>query len=293
LLRYEKRPAGNGFPEVSYGRILKDKSIDAVVIATPSGLHYELARAALERGMDVLVEKPMTLETKQAGALVKLARRKKRILMVDHIFLFNEAVRKIKELADRGELGDILYIDSTRANLGLFQKDSNVIFDLAVHDFSIVQYLLNVRPESVRAFGRRHFTAQEEVGYINVNYGKKVFAHFHVSWLSPVKIRRLIIVGTRKMLVYDDTEPAEKIRVYEKGVITSKIPEEIKISYRTGDVWLPNVLNKEALATLAGEFIEALTTRKSPLSDGKFGAEVVRLLEKSTLSVRTGKKISL
>lgn len=281
----------------SFDEILKDSDLDAVIVATPTKFHFELAKSTLELGKDVLIEKPMTIDTKEAKILVDLAQKKKKILMVDHTFLYNEAVKKIKEILNSGELGEVLYMDSVRANLGLFQKDSNAIYDLASHDFSIIQYLLDKKPVSVQAFGKSHINKQEDVCYVFVEYAGGIFAHFHLSWLSPLKIRKTIIVGTKKMLVYDDVEPSEKIRIYEKGVtivpgLTKKL-ESANISYRTGDAWMPNIKGTEALSLMARDFIDCITKRTQPLSNGKMGYEVVELLEKSTLSLRGNKKILL
>ena len=281
----------------SYQDLLDDSELDGIVIATPTKLHHPLTKQALLSGKDVLMEKPMTLTSTEAGELVSLAAKLNKILMVDHTFLFHEAVRKIKSLIESGEIGDVLYIDSVRANLGLFQKDSNVIYDLASHDFSIIQYLLGGSPIWLQAHGKSHFNNQEDISYIYAEYPKNISVHLHVSWLSPLKIRRMIIVGTKKMIAYDDLEPAEKIRIYEKGIDLekelSKNVNEIRINYRSGDVWLPNLKISEALSQLAKEFIAAMNDRKTPLSDGKFGLQIIKILEKSTESLRSGKKISL
>lgn len=289
------------FPSIitttDYREVLSDPEISAVVIATPTRFHFPLAKDALEAGKDVLIEKPMTLNLLEAKKLVAIASKKKRILMVDHTFLYNEAVRKIKEIVDSGNLGDILYIDSVRANLGLFQNDSNVIFDLATHDFSIISYLLNKKPLSVQAYGKSHVNKQEDVAHVISEYQGGMFAHLHVSWLSPLKVRTMSIIGTKRMLIYNDVNPSEKICVYEKGVsieggLTKKL-EEQKISYRSGDAFLPNIKSTEALSLMASDFINSISKRSEPLSGGKLGASVVELLEKSTESLRTGKKIRL
>jgi predicted dehydrogenase len=278
-----------------YEDLLHDSELDAAIIATPTKFHYQVARDFLRAGKDVLIEKPMTLTSKEAGLLVEIARKQKKIIMVDHTFIYNEAVRKIKEVIKSGSLGDILYLDSVRANLGLFQQDSNVIFDLATHDFSIVQYLLEDTPVWLQAFGKSHYNKQEDVAYIIAQYAKNISVHIQVSWLSPLKVRQLLIVGTKKMLVYDDVNSAEKIRIYEKGVdlvpgLTTKL-EEAKVSYRSGDAWLPNIKGTEALSLVAREFIEAILTRRKPISDGLMGLNVVSALEKATESARSGKKI--
>ncbi|MBI3397180.1 Gfo/Idh/MocA family oxidoreductase [Candidatus Woesebacteria bacterium] len=279
----------------NYKDILNDKSIDAIIIATPVKYHYKLAKDAIISGKHVLIEKPMTIKYLEGKKLCALAKKHKKIIMVDHTFLYNEAVDKIKELISSPDFGKILYIDSTRANLGLFQTDINVLYDLAPHDFSIVNYLLNSGPTSVQSYGKSHFNSQEDVSYIFAEYPNGVFVHFHLSWLSPLKIRKMIIVGIKKMLVYDDTKPSEKIKVYDKGVSLekegTKKANEIKIGYRSGDVWLPDLKTSEPLAKMAGEFIKSISTNTQPISSGAFGVEIVKVLEKSTKSLRTGRKI--
>lgn len=280
----------------NFDQIAKDKSIDAVIIATPTRSHFLLAKKALLSGKDVLIEKPMTLESKKAWELVRLAKKLDRIIMVDHTFLFNEAIIKIKKILNKKEIGDVLYIDAVRTNLGLFQKDSNVIFDLATHDLSIVNYLLEGYPNTIQAHTQTHFGKQEEVAYILAAYPKKISVHIHVSWLSPVKIRRMLIVGTKKMIVYDDVEPTEKIRIYDKGIVVPKLQEEVqevKIGYRSGDVWLPKVNVIEPLSLLIKEFIYSIKEHQQPKSNGQFGAEIVELLENATQSARKGRKVSL
>lgn len=288
------------FPSVivtsNYQDLLDDKELDGIVIATPTKFHYPLAKQALEKGKDILIEKPMALNSGEANELVSLATKLGRVIMVDHTFLFNEAVRKLKSIINSGEIGNIIYIDSTRANLGLFQKDSNAIFDLATHDFSIIQYILGSSPEWLQAFGRSHFNGQEDVCYIYAEYPKKISVHLHVSWLSPLKIRRMIIVGTKKMITYDDIEVSEKIRIYEKGIDLEKVSvkdsQETKVNYRSGDILIPNLKTTEALSTLAREFVNAMKSRNVVISDGKFGADIVKILENSTKSLRSGKRIS-
>lgn len=276
--------------------VLSDKDLDAVVIATPTITHFPLAKQALLSGKHVLVEKPMVMDKKQADELLKISKAKKKILMVDHTFLFNEAVLKIKSLIDKGEIGDILYIDSVRVNLGLFQKDVNVVYDLASHDFSIIQFLLNKKPTYVSANGSQHFNRQEDVAYILAEYPNKVFAHVHVSWLSPAKVRRMLIIGTKKMVLYDDNEPTEKVKVYDKGVVfkhTKKDVDEMKIGYRSGDVWLPKINTVEPLSQLTKEFIDSIENNKKPKSDVAFGRDVMHILESATKSIRTGRKVKI
>lgn len=280
----------------NYEDILEDSEVDAVIIATPTKSHYPLAKMALASGKDVLIEKPMTLNTEEAKDLFEISKKEKRIIMVDHTFLFTQAVRKLKKIIDNGELGDIVYIDSVRINLGLFQTDSNVAFDLATHDISILQFLLGVNPISTTCVAKPYYSTQEEIFYLHLDYPKKVSCHLHVSWLSPLKIRRMMIVGTKKMAVYDDVEQSEKIKIYDKGVIVEKLKkgtktaEQVRIGYRSGDIKSPNLDIKEALRIMSSEFINALETRKKPLSDGEFGLKVVNILEVATSSSRSGKK---
>lgn len=277
--------------------LLKDRELDAIVLATPTKTHFDLARQAIEAGKDVLIEKPMVASYSQAQRLVALAKKHKRIVMVDHTFLFNDAVVKIKKLLKSPDFGDILYIDSVRINLGLFQSDINVIFDLASHDFSIINYLLDAQPVSVYAQAKTHFGQWEDVAYVTAEYPKNVFAHVHLSWLSPLKVRRMLIVGTKKMILYDDIESAEKVRLYDKGVVLrgrlAKNAEQVKIGYRSGDVWLPKIDIGEPLSILVREFIQATKTRRLPKSNVEFGATVIDILEKATKSARTGKEIKL
>lgn len=286
------------FPHIlttqDFGEILNDESIDAVILATPTNTHFELSLAALNAGKDVLVEKPMVQTFKQAKILNQLAKKKDKILMVDHTFLFNPAVIKIKQLIDKGEIGKILYIDSTRTNLGLFQKDINVIFDLAAHDFSIIQYFLGTKPKKIATVGKSHFNNQIDMAYITASYTDDISAHIHVSWLSPVKVRRMLITGTKKMIVYDeDNAPAEKVRVYDKGIILvgrANNIEQIKIGYRSGDVWLPHIDVVEPLSLLAQSFVDAIIGRKVSKSDGIFGLEIIKILEAATSVLNKGPK---
>jgi len=240
-------------------------------------------------GKDVLIEKPMVLSGREADELLEIAKKNKRIVMVDHTFLYNSAVLQIKKLIDGGEIGDILYMDSVRANLGLFQKDVNVVYDLASHDFSIIQYLLGSKPISVSAHGDSHFGKQEDVAYIMARYSRKTFAHVHVSWLSPAKVRRFLVIGTKKMVVYDDMESSEKIKVYDKGVFfeqKGKAVQQLKIGYRSGDVWIPKIDVVEPLSSLVNDFINSVEKRTTPVSSGRLGGEVVSILEQATKSIR-------
>lgn len=264
----------------NYDEILKDPDLDAVVIAVPAKFHYEIAKKALVVSKDVLIEKPMTLIAKEASQLVEIAKKNKRILMVDHTFLFTEAIKKLKEIMDSKTLGDIIYIDCVRINLGLIQNDSNVLFDLAVHDIAILKYLLGNDPKKVSAIGKKYFGKQEEIGYITLEYPQNIIVNLHVSWLSPLKVRKIMIIGTKRMVVYDDVEISEKIKIYDKGIETDKI--QTRINYRTGDTSSPNLPIKEGLSVMCNEFIKSIITRKFPISDGYFGLKVIEVLEDAT-----------
>lgn len=278
-------------------KVLGNKTIDGVVIATPTRFHHEVAKKALLNNKHVLIEKPMALNLVQAKELVALGEKKGKVVMVDHTFLFNDAVTKIKKIISNGELGDIVYIDSVRANLGLFQHDINVIYDLAAHDFSIINFLLDQKPLSIHATGKSHYNKQEDVAYIHAQYPKNIDVHLHVSWLSPLKIRRMSIVGTRKMILYDDNEPAEKIKIYDKGVTVDMDPlsaEQVRIGYRSGDAWLPNINFIEPLGIMLKAFVNAMKKYQlNTLSAGQFALEVMEDLEAATKSVRTGKIVKL
>lgn len=280
----------------SVEKVLQDSSLDGVVIATPTITHFSLAKQALLSGKDVLIEKPMVISSEQAEELVDLAEKKGKIIMVDHTFLFNNAVLKIKDLIDSGELGEILYIDSVRANLGLFQTDVNVIYDLASHDFSIIQFLIGLAPKTFQATGKSHYSHQEDLAYITIEYPQNIMAHVQVSWLSPLKVRSMFIVGSKKMIVYDDTKQAEKISVYDKGIVkdhsNTQLAEQMKIGYRTGDVWLPKIEIMEALTLMITSFIEAMESRIQPKSGGRFSLGIIRMLEAATQSVKTSKKVN-
>ena len=286
-----------------YEALLKDARLDAVVVATPVGTHYRFAREALLAGKHVLVEKPMAASAREAEELVELAGRQRLTLMVDHTFVYTGAVRKIREIVAGGELGELLYFDSTRINLGLFQHDINVVWDLAPHDLSIMDYVLGERrPVAVTATGCCHVERGiENIAYVMLHFPEEFIAHFHFNWLSPVKIRRALIAGSRKMVVYDDIEPTEKVRVYDSGVTASRGPAAAAgagddreaayrtlVSYRTGDVWVPKLDQTEALRYVCGEFLAAVRERRRPLTDGESGLRVVRLLEAAQESIRQG-----
>lgn len=266
------------------------KDIDAVAIATPVSSHYPLAKQALEAGKHVMVEKPMTATVAQAEELVALAAANQRVLMVDHTFAYTSAVRKIKSLITSGEMGRVLYYDSVRINLGLFQHDVNVLWDLAVHDLAIMDFALGMEPVAVSATGLSHLQGQHEnIAYLTCYFAENVIAHFHLNWLSPVKIRRTIIGGDKKMLVFDDLEPSEKLKIYDCGASLQSAPKErlhkALIDYRTGDMWSPHLDQSEALRLEAAHFVDCIENGKTPDTDGQAGLRVVRILEAANESL--------
>ncbi len=267
---------------------LRSPSIDAVAIVTPVSTHYALAKAALENGKHVFVEKPFTATAAQAEALIELAERKRLQIMVDHTFLFNGAVRKIKELVDGGVLGPLYYYDSTRVNLGLFQHDVNVIWDLAPHDLSIIDHLIGAEPEMVLATGSAHLNGHADVAYITLGFPRGVIAHVAVSWLSPVKLRTTLVGGERRMVVWNDLEPAEPVKVYDKGVqVTSQRGiHELLVSYRSGDMWAPRIDQVEPLNLETRYFLDCVASGTTPINDGRAGLRVVRMLEAADESLR-------
>ena len=288
-----------------FRELLNDPRIDAVAIATPVHTHFELGMQALRAGKHVLVEKPMTMDVEQALRLVDEADRRGLKLAVDHTFVFSSAVRKIRELASAGDLGDVYYYDSVRVNLGLFQHDVNVIWDLAVHDLSIMDYILPAQPVAVTASGMGHVDGEpENMAYVTLHFDTRVMAHVHVNWLAPVKVRRTLIGGSRKMIVYDDLEPSEKIKVYDKGITVNDAAANgngngqryaMLVNYRSGDVWSPQIdIATEALTVELRHFLECIRENRTPLVDGHAGLRVVRLLEAATQSMRNaGRPVEL
>lgn len=270
--------------------LLTDSAIDAVAIATPVSSHFDLAMQALQSGKHVLVEKPLASSSEQAMTLIDEARKRDLLLMVDHTFIYTGAVRKIREMISLGELGDIYYYDSVRVNLGLFQHDVNVIWDLAVHDLAIMDFVLDSKPVAVSATGISHIAGQpENVAYITLFFADSRIAHLHVNWLAPVKVRRTLIGGSEKMIVYDDLEPSEKVKVYDKGVTLSASPEavyKLLVSYRSGDMWAPNIDQTEGLQTEVRHFIDCIERNQQPASDGHAGLRVLRILEAAERSMR-------
>jgi len=270
--------------------VLADPAIDAIAVATPVHSHYELGLAALMAGKHVWIEKPMTETSVQARKLVDEADRRKRVLLVDHTFIYTGAVRKMAEIIRSGDLGHIYYYDSIRVNLGLFQRDVSVISDLAVHDFSILDHLLGENPVAVSASGTNHFPGTpENLAYITLFYGSGTIAHANVSWLAPVKVRQILVGGSRKMITYDDVEPSEKIKVYDKGVSFTDDPQQIyqmRVGYRTGDMWAPKLDVAEALQVEGEHFVDCIEHAKTPQTDGRLGLRVVELIEAATSSMR-------
>ena len=270
--------------------LLADPEIDAISIVTPVATHFELALQALQADKHVLVEKPLAATSEQAIQLIEEAQRRNRVLMVDHTFVYTGAVRKIREIVASNTLGDVYYYDSVRVNLGLFQRDVNVLWDLAVHDLSIMDYVLPVKPVAVSATGISHIPGKpENVAYMTLFFENRQIAHLHVNWLAPVKVRRTLIGGSEKMIVYDDLEPSEKVKVYDRGVTLfpeSEAAYELLVSYRSGDMWAPRLDTTEGLRTEALHFIDCIENNKRPETDGQAGLRIVRILEAAEKSLR-------
>ena len=268
--------------------ILRSPKIDAVAVITPVWTHYELARAALEHGKHVFVEKPFTSTSAQAQELIELAERKNLTIMVDHTFLFTGAVRKIRELTESGALGELYYYDSLRVNLGLFQHDVSVIWDLAPHDLAIMDHLIKGEPEAVVATGEKHLNDVEDIAFMTIYFPNSVIAHINVNWLSPVKIRMTMIGGQKKMLVWNDLVADEKIRVYDKGVdiASGDKVREMLVSYRSGDMWAPHLEQVEALRVELDYFGECIANKIVPINGGQAGLRVVKILEAAEVSIQ-------
>lgn len=267
--------------------VIASPDVDVIAVVSPVWTHYELAKAALENGKHVFVEKPFTSNTTQAEELIELAARKNLRIMVDHTFLFTGAVRKIRQLIDDGSLGNLYYYDSTRVNLGLFQHDCNVLWDLAPHDLSIMDHVLKTSPEAVVATGQGHLNGHEDVAFITVYFPEKVIAHINVNWLSPVKVRTTLIGGEKRMLVWNDLDPDEKVKVYDKGVNVSSREGvyELLVSYRSGDMWAPQLEQGEALRQEMSYFVECISSGVDPFNDGRAGLRVVKMLEAASESL--------
>lgn len=269
--------------------LIKSDKVDAVVIATPVFSHFPLAEKALLAGKHVLLEKPMTTSLAEAQKLVEIAEKKKLVLMVDHTFLYTGAVQKLKEIIEDGTLGKIQYFDSTRINLGLFQQDVNVLWDLAPHDISIMDYLVNERPITVQAIGQSHSPKEHEnIAYLVLKFQSSLIAHFNCSWVSPVKIRSTLIGGDKKMVLFNDMEPTEKIKIYDTGFSIRNDEEKnnLLIDYRVGDIYIPKLSTKEALSAMAFDFQSAVEKGTKPISDWKSGLVVSAILEASQQSIR-------
>jgi len=267
--------------------LISSPEIDAVAVVSPVWTHYELAKAALMNGKHVFVEKPFTSTAAQGEELINLAAQKNLKIMVDHTFLFTGAVRKIRQLLDENALGNLYYYDSTRVNLGLFQHDVNVLWDLAPHDLSIMDYLIKGTPEAIVATGQGHLNGHEDVAFMTLYFPEKVIAHINVNWLSPVKVRTTLIGGEKRMLVWNDLESDEKVKVYDKGVkITSREGVyELLVSYRSGDMWSPQLEQAEALRLELEYFVDCVSTGQQPFNDGCAGLRVVRMLEAASESL--------
>jgi predicted dehydrogenase len=270
--------------------IFSDPKIDAVAIATPVSTHFDLALAALKAGKHVMVEKPMTVTTEQAQRLIDEANRRNLVLMVDHTFVYTGAVQKMRELVASHALGDIYYYDSVRVNLGLFQHDVNVLWDLAVHDLSIMDYVLQSKPRAVSATGMSHISGRpENIAYLTLFFESNLIAHIHVNWLAPVKVRRTLIGGSQKMIVFDDLDPSEKVKVYDKGITVNGNTESVYqmlVGYRTGDMWAPQLDAAEALRTEGLHFVRCIEQGDRPITDGTAGLRVVKILEAATQSMK-------
>jgi len=269
--------------------VIDDTSVDAVVIATPVQTHFELGMAGLRAGKHVMMEKPLAATSEQAARLIEEAERRRLALMVDHTFVFTPAVQKMRELTRAGELGDIQYYDSVRINLGLFQHDVDVLWDLAVHDLSIMDCVLDRSPVAVSGTGLSHVAGSpENIAYLTMFFEGRLIAHVHANWLAPVKIRRTLLGGTRRMLVFDDLEASEKIKIYDRGISVDPSPDNVtlmRIGYRTGDMWSPQLALREALYVAARHFVDVITTKVAPMSDGHAGLRIVRLLEAASQSM--------
>lgn len=280
-----------------FNDIVSSPTIDAVAIVTPVFTHFDLAKKALQNGKHIFVEKPFTSTVAQASELIDIADKNNLKIMVDHTFLFTGAVSKIKELIDDNSLGDLYYYDSARVNLGLFQHDINVVWDLAPHDLSIMDYIINEKPDSITANGKAHFNnGLEDIAYLTIHFRNNLIAHFNINWLSPVKIRTTLIGGEKRMLLWNDLEADEKIKVYDKGVDvkTTEGIYNLLVSYRSGDMYAPKITAKEALKLEAEYFVDCVLNNNTPFNDGHAGLRVVKMLEASTESLKNkGKMIKL
>jgi predicted dehydrogenase len=284
---HKRYPQVQGFQ--NWRDLISNPVVDAVAIATPVHSHFEIALAALKAGKHVLVEKPMTKTSWEAAILIEEAARRDLTLMVDHTFVYTPAVRKIHDLIEQGIVGDLYYYDSTRINLGLIQHDVNVIWDLAVHDLAILDFILEAKPAVISATGSRHVPGKpENTAHITLYYDSGTMAHLNVNWLAPVKVRQTLVGGSNRMIVWDDLEPSEKIKVYDRGVKVAASPEtfhDMLISYRTGDIWSPQLSTKEALSAEIEQFAACISDRTQPITSGAAGLRVVEMLEIASQSL--------
>jgi predicted dehydrogenase len=282
----------------NYLDIVNSPEIDAIAIATPVLTHYGIALEALNNKKHVFVEKPLSTSKQEVEDLITVSEKNNLVLMVGHIFAFNAAIKKIKEIIDSGELGEIYYISCQRLNLGLFQQDINVIWDLAPHDISIILHLLGKEPKKVSASGASHINPNiEDVGFITMEFENNLIAYIHTSWLDPNKIRKMTIVGSKKMLVFDDVEPSEKIKIYSKGVDAPQHYDtfgEFQYTYHYGDIIIPMIKNTEPLKTELEHFRDCIINKRNPVTDGKAGLQVVKILEACQESLKNdGCKVEL
>jgi predicted dehydrogenase len=285
-----------------YHELYADPAIDAIVIATPVSTHFQLALEALQSGKHVLVEKPLVDKVEDGFRLLDEAAHRRLVLMVDHTFIYTGAVHKIKELVTGGLLGPLYYYDSVRVNLGIFQHDINVLWDLAVHDLAIMDYILDARPCVVSAVGMKHVSQKEDIAYLTCLFDHDLIAHIHVNWLAPVKVRRTLVAGAEQMVLYDDLEPSEKVKIYNKGVTLNNHENgngsngvyEMLVGYRTGDMWAPKLSTTEALRTEVAHFLECIKENKPPITSGEVGLRVVQILEAANQSIdQQGQPIEL
>lgn len=286
-------PVGRNYPSIKLTQTVDDLlelGLDAVAIATPVSTHFPLASRCLQAGLHVLVEKPLAANVDEAERLVEMASAAGRVLMIDHTYLFGNPVRKIKAIIDSGELGDLYYVDSVRINLGLFQHDVNVIWDLAPHDLSIIDYVIGASARSVSAWGCAHGNADvENIAYLNLDFGDRMLANAHVNWLSPLKVRQMIFGGSKKSLVFNDLNNTEPIKIYDRGVEftpTDEARRNLQVGYRTGDIWSPHIEPGEALQSMVSHFATCIQKGETPLTDGAQGLRIVRYLESATRSIR-------
>ena len=282
----------------SLTEILENPEIDCIIIATPISTHYDIAKKALEHNKHVLVEKPMTNSVKDAKELIELSKKVNKVLMVDHTYLYTGAIQKIKQLIDSDSLGEIQYIDSTRINLGLFQSDVNVLWDLATHDIAICSYLIKEKPISVQAIGKSHTSSDfEDIAYLTLHYESNKITHFNCSWISPVKIRHMLIGGSKKMIIFNDLETTEKVKIYDTKYKTKTNPKndrQILADYRVGDIFIPKLPTREGLSSMIEDFVSAIIDKTKPISNYDIGLQVVKILEAAQRSITNqGKEVKI